>query len=272
MAQSISSLPPSSPSRRSGRPSRRPSVDRLIAARNRRVERYRAVVRPLAVHYARCSPESIDDLLQVGLMGLIRAAELYSEERQTPFEAFARPHIRGAILHYLRDSAPLVRLPRRQAELQERFNRLCHSPSAGVAGGNGTDVLCRALGVSGEEWQRLEVQRLLARPANLDDPELAEAVAASAVQEAPADALPCAGQVPVAELLALLEPRQSLVVRQVVLGGWSYRRLGRQMEVSPMTVKRLLHKGLEQLRQQMDAPGFRPGNRPDRGASAAPGW
>jgi RNA polymerase sigma-B factor len=234
------------------------------------VERYQAVVRPLAVHYARCTPESIDDLLQVGLMGLIRAAELYNEDRQIPFEAFARPHIRGAILHYLRDAAPLVRLPRRQAELQERFNRLRRHPALLGDGPSGLAALCRSLGVTGAEWQRLEVQRLLARPANLEDPALAEAVAAASAAADPAPE--GSGPVSVADLLARLEPRERLVVRRVVLGGWSYRRLGRQMEVSPMTVKRLLQKGLEQLRQHLDAAGLRPGDRPDRGASAAPGW
>ncbi|MBW4529534.1 MAG: sigma-70 family RNA polymerase sigma factor [Aphanothece saxicola GSE-SYN-MK-01-06B] len=237
------------------------------ASRNRRVEQYRAVVRPLALHYSRCSRESFDDLLQVGLMGLIRAAELYREDRHTPFEAFARPHIRGAILHYLRDAAPLVRLPRRQAELQERFNKLQHHPMLQRDPGQGITVLSQTLGVTATEWHRLEVQRLLARPANLDDPSLAESVSAYATVE------PCglesAGP-SVATLLALLEPRQRLVVRQVVLAGWSYRRLGRQMEVSPMTVKRLLHKGLEELRLHLEDRGFNPGGRPDRGASAVP--
>ena len=53
-------------------------------------------------------------------------------------------------------------------------------------------------------------------------------------------------------LLAQLEPRQRQVVRQVVLDGCSYRHLARQMQVSPMTVQRLLQRGLERLRQQLD--------------------
>jgi RNA polymerase sigma-B factor len=129
-------------------------------------------------------------------------------------------------------------------------------------------MLSRTLGVTPTEWRRLELQRLLARPANLDDPALVEAVAASTASES------CRQEEPgpsVTMLLDLLEPRQQLVVRQVVLAGWSYRRLGRQMEVSPMTVKRLLHKGLEQLRLELDARGLNPADRPDRGASAAPG-
>ncbi|MDM7952156.1 MAG: sigma-70 family RNA polymerase sigma factor [Cyanobium sp. CZS 25K] len=239
------------------------------ARRNHRVEQYRAVVRPLALHYARCCRESFEDLLQVGLMGLIRAAELYSEDRQTPFEAFARPHIRGAILHYLRDAAPLVRLPRRQAELQERFNRLRHHPALEADPGRAITVLSRTLGITPAEWRRLEVQRLLSRPANLDDPVLAEAVTGQTADEPEREE---AADISITRMLALLEPRQQLVVRQVVLAGWSYRRLGRQMEVSPMTVKRLLHRGLEQLRLQLEAGGLSPDGRPDRAASAVPGW
>lgn len=249
-------------------PSCRQTLPAAAARRNRRVEQYRAVVRPLALHYARCSRESFEDLLQVGLLGLIRAAELFNEDRRTPFEAFARPHIRGAILHYLRDAAPMVRLPRRQAELQERFNRLSRHPILLADPGRGITLLSGTLGVTPAEWQRLELQRLLARPANLDDPCLVEAVASQTASG------PCRQEEPgpsAAMLLGLLDPRTQLVVRQVVLAGWSYRRLGRQMDVSPMTVKRLLHKGLEQLRRELDARGLTPGDQPDRGASAAPG-
>jgi RNA polymerase sigma-B factor len=232
------------------------------------VERYRAVVRPLAIHYSRCCRESVDDLMQVGLMGLIRAAELYNEDRATPFEAFARPHIRGAILHYLRDAAPLVRLPRRQAELQERFNRLRSHPALLADSSRGIAALCRTLGITPAEWQRLEVQRLLARPVNLDDPTLGDNLAApEESQPAHEEESPS----PVAAMLAFLEPRQRLVVQQVVLAGWSYRRLGRQMQISPMTVKRLLHRGLEELRLRLDGESVSPGDRPGRGASAAPG-
>jgi RNA polymerase sigma-B factor len=232
------------------------------------VERYRAVVRPLALHYSRCCRESVDDLMQVGLMGLIRAAELYREDRATPFEAFARPHIRGAILHYLRDAAPLVRLPRRQAELQERFNRLRSHHSLLADSGQGIAVLCRTLGITPAEWQRLEVQRLLARPVNLEDPTLVDILTTPEdIQPTKAGGASCS----VETMLGWLEPRQRLVVRQVVLAGWSYRRLGRQMQVSPMTVKRLLHRGLEQLRLYLDREGISPGDRPGRGASVAPG-
>lgn len=237
-----------------------------VAQRNHRVELYRNLVRPIALHYASCSRESSDDLQQVGLLGLIRAAELYRQERETPFSAFARPHIRGAILHYLRDCAPVVRLPRRQAELQERIQRLLEAAAPALEPGPREAQVRQKLGLSEQQWQLLAQQRQLNRPMPLEG-ELLEWV------EAPEQSVPAvAPAIPAVDtLLAQLEPRQRQVVRQVVLAGWSYRRLAQQMQVSPMTIQRLLRRGLAQLRSQLDHQALRPATLAGSVESAAPG-
>lgn len=242
------------------------SRNRLLLQRNRRVETYRDLVRPLAIHYARCSRESSQDLIQVGMLGLIRAAELFRSDRATPFEVFARPHIRGAILHYLRDVAPCVRLPRRQAELQERLTKLRQRCQADPQQGASPEELRRRLGVDAEQWRLLLQHRQMNRPGPLD----AEQFAAV---PAPTQELPMAtsgsGPASVEALLAVLEPRQRWVVRQVVLAGWSYRRLGVEMNVSPMTVQRLLRRGLDRLRQHLDGAELSSGIPADLFASGS---
>ncbi len=234
----------------SGRPASRATArTAALRRRNRRVESHRNLVRPLAVHYARRCQESWEDLLQVGLLGLIRAAELYRPDQGTPFEAFARPHIRGAILHYLRDEAPSVRLPRRQAELQERLQRLERQQGWQDSGATAAG-LRRHLGVDEERWGLLQRHRQMCRPLPLEDARLEEL---AAPQESEGEER----LVVLRELLERLDPRQRQVVRQVVLGGWSYRRLAAQMQISPMTVQRLLHRGLASLRQQLEARELR---------------
>ena len=103
------------------------------ARRNQRVESHLHLVEPWVRRYSRRSAEAADDLRQVALEGLIRAAERFNGDKQVPFEAFARPHIRGAVLHYLRDCSHVIRIPRR---LQERrlsadelpLKRVAYSP------------------------------------------------------------------------------------------------------------------------------------------------
>ena len=43
-----------------------------------------------------------------GILGLIKAYNRYDAQRGAPFPSFAKPHIRGAILHFLRDRVGLI--------------------------------------------------------------------------------------------------------------------------------------------------------------------
>ena len=95
-----------------------------IQRRNRVVERHLELAQRLARNFSQRTGLDQDDLFQVAVLGLIKATKAYRSETNVPFEAFARPHVRGAILHYLRDSVAMVRLPRR---LEEQAQRLSHT-------------------------------------------------------------------------------------------------------------------------------------------------
>jgi RNA polymerase sigma-B factor len=235
-----------------------------LRRRNQRVEASRNLVRPIALHYAGCTGECAEDLLQVGLLGLIRAAELYRVDRAVPFEAFARPHVRGAILHYLRDASPGVRLPRRQAELQCRLVRLEDRLRSEAGKAPDPEELRRALGLTAEQWQRLVAMRQFRRTVPLE----AEGLTLPAVPSPePVEEL-CRSRQRVEQLLEVLDHRQRRAVQGVVLAGLSYRRLGKEMGVSPMTVQRLLRRGLDRLRDHLEGGGLSP-RRPVRHAASA---
>jgi RNA polymerase sigma-B factor len=221
----------------------RPTRD--TQARDRLLISHRPLVTPIAHHYAQVSPEPVEDLMQVGLIGLLRAAEGYDPASQVPFDSYARHHIRGAILHHLRDRAWLVRLPRRQAERQ-----WCQRQ----------DVTDLAL----QRW------RAMTRPLSLETlqreqrPETAEGTGVSTT-EAPATAGDPDGpyvpnrlarawhQCSADQLLALVGSRQRRVLRHVVLDGWSYRRTASALKVSAPTVQRLLHRALAELQGQLSS-------------------
>ena len=162
-----------------------------------------------------------------------------------------------------------MRLPRRQAELQDRLLRLQRERQG--QGGASLAELGGLLGVDGDHLALLLRQRQLNRPLPLE-PELEEQLEAPEGPEQPGDTLVGALGVEggAERLLARLEPRQRLVVRQVVLGGMSYRELGRRMAVSPMTVQRLLQRGLERLRTELADPALSSCLSGGRGRSAAP--
>jgi len=237
-----------------------------ISRRNERVAGYRELVRPIALHYSALSPECPDDLIQVGLLGLIRAAELYLPSLGTPFSAFARHHIRGAILHYLRDQAGAIRVPRRQQELEDKLRQLLRCRQAqGLPAPSEADIRS-ALDLDAVQWERFERLRCLGKAVSLDD----HAVEMAAPEQ---PAVESSDQGEAMAVLERLEPIHQAVVRKVVIEGQSLRRTANALNVSPMTVHRRLRFALGLLRSQLDggAGALSSELRPRPCSSAAPG-
>jgi RNA polymerase sigma-B factor len=64
--------------------------------------------------------ELLEDLIQVGTIGLIHAIDRYDAERGVPFVGYAIPTIVGEMRRHLRDRASTVRIPRDVQELRPR--------------------------------------------------------------------------------------------------------------------------------------------------------
>jgi RNA polymerase sigma-B factor len=83
------------------------------ASRRRLIERHLPLVRSIARRHG-AAGEPFEDLVQVGSIGLIKAADRYDASRGVAFGAFAAPFVAGEIRHHLRDRCAPVRVPRRQ--------------------------------------------------------------------------------------------------------------------------------------------------------------
>src|SRR5262249_43738504 len=80
-------------------------------ARERLIESYLPLVRTVARRYAGRG-ESLDDLVQIGALGLIRASDRFDASRGVAFATFAAPAIDGEIRRHLRDRSSSLRIPR----------------------------------------------------------------------------------------------------------------------------------------------------------------
>ena len=190
-------------------------MNRQQIKRNARVECHMRLVEPLARRYAAKSGQDPDDLQQVGLLGLLRAAERYEGQRDIPFSAFARPHIRGAILHYLRDKAAVIRIPR-------------------AVQNSGRDL--------GSGFNAASQQRRLQ---SLDDEEISQ----EPVDCSDMDRSDHRRQL--AQALRQLSRPEKVALVEVILKGHSLRDVASQTGVSAMTIQRRVKRGLAQLRQRI---------------------
>jgi RNA polymerase sigma-B factor len=85
-------------------------------ARERLVALYLPLVRSLAGRYAHRG-ETVEDLVQVGSIGLLEAIDRFDPMRGSDLASYAIPTITGEIKRHLRDRSTIVRMPRRQSEL-----------------------------------------------------------------------------------------------------------------------------------------------------------
>ena len=84
-------------------------------ARRQLIERHLPLVRALARRLC-SSSEQLDDLAQVGAVGLIKAVDRFDPSRGTSLPAYATPTIVGEILRHLRDTGQPVHVPRSDRE------------------------------------------------------------------------------------------------------------------------------------------------------------
>ncbi|MDQ6933013.1 MAG: sigma-70 family RNA polymerase sigma factor [Candidatus Eremiobacteraeota bacterium] len=93
-----------------------PSGDR----RQQVIERYAYLcARGAKKFLRRC--EDREDLEQVAMIGLIKAADKFDPSLSTPFEAYAWLFIIGELMHYVRDHERIVRPPRKLRALEPKW-------------------------------------------------------------------------------------------------------------------------------------------------------
>ena len=82
------------------------------------------IVKKVARTLARRSTDPVEDIIQVGSLGLIKAIRLYNPEVSRNFKSYATYLITGEIRHYLRDKACMIKAPRAIQELAYRVHKL----------------------------------------------------------------------------------------------------------------------------------------------------
>lgn len=95
-------------------------------ARNTLIELNVSVVKFAAARF-RHRKEGMEEIVQVGMIGLIKAIDRFDLSREVEFTTFAIPYITGEIKRFLRDTSWAVHVPR---DLQERRLALAKATEA----------------------------------------------------------------------------------------------------------------------------------------------
>jgi len=191
-----------------------------LRRRNQQIQNHLHLVRPIARHYAQQTGHDQDDLLQVGCLGLIKASTRFEPQRGCSFSSFAKPHIRGAILHFLRDKVGLIRLPR---AVEERAMQVVRNPEVCM---NAADALDLHHYRHKHHWVEFNDDLVDETPDGIEMVERSEA------------------WVSVRKMFRTIGHEDQRAVQMVVIDGLSLRKTAQHLGVSAMTVQRRVKRGL----------------------------
>jgi RNA polymerase sigma-B factor len=91
------------------------------SAREMLVERHLPLVRSLARRYAGRG-EALEDIEQVGAIGLLKAIDRYELSREVALTTYATPNVVGEIKRHFRDKGWAIRIPRGLQELNAKMS------------------------------------------------------------------------------------------------------------------------------------------------------
>lgn len=208
---------------------------RTPSAQRRRITSHLALVTPIAIGYACRTGQDRDDLIQVGRLGLIRAAQRFEPGMGVAFSAFAKPHIRGAILHYLRDSIGLVRLPRRlQETAQNLIKQERDNPDGAARKAAAVNRLALDTYRSQTTWASID-DLLPVQAWNAETDDEWESLLRRERHEV------------LSRCWKQLRPLEQKCLQSVVIEGQSLRCAALELGISAMTVQRRVKQGLSAL-------------------------
>jgi RNA polymerase sigma-B factor len=214
--------------------------------RARLIEAYLPLVRALARRYAH-SGERLDDLVQVGSIGLIEAIDRFEPDRGLDLGCFAVPTITGRIRNHLRDRSSTIRVPRRATELRSRLRphrealslRLSREPTLGE--------LARAADMAeGDVEDAIATERACAVLPLPEEERVAEAVLGSAPREDAFDS--SENRLLLAAGFRTLTERERRILHLRFYAGLSQAEIARELGLSQIHVSRLIRASLERMR------------------------
>jgi len=211
------------------------------------------MARTLAWRY-RCRGVDLDDLVQVANVGLVKAVKGYLPGPDTDFRWYAMPTIRGELRRHFRDTAWMVRPPRRIQDLQTAINGSESELAAKLHRWPNHQDLAEALDVPVEQIADAQSAQGCFRPVSLDAAPNVSSMASIGNLTDETDTYRLVDQLEVLRpAVADLPVRDRLILQRYFVDHRTQAEIGAEIGVSQMQVSRLLRQILLVLRSALAA-------------------
>ena len=222
------------------------------------VEAYDGLVRFLARRF-QSRGEPLDDIVQVGYVGLMKAIDGFNPDLGNEFTTYATPTIGGEIKRYFRDKAWSIRFPRRLQELNQHVLRMDDAMRAELGRAPSVAEIAERLGVSTDDVLEAVEMGNAHAPVSIDAAigggggegtgrSLAEAIGGDDENLERVEMRELLGRA-----MAHLSERERRIMSLRFFEELSQAEIAKRLGISQMHVSRLQRAALEQLREHLPA-------------------
>ncbi|CAN5222149.1 N/A [soil metagenome] len=233
---------------------RRYHHDGDVEARERLIEQYLPLVRSLARRYS-YRGEQLEDLVQVGCIGLIKAIDRFDVDRGVELTTYATPNIIGEIKRHFRDKGWSIRVPRGLQELNVKLSKLIEELTVQLERSPTIPELAKAASVEEEEvLEALETGQAystlsLSAPSSGDDNEDLDPL--ESLGELEPEYEVSEDRAVLAPGLRVLDERERKILHLRFYDGLTQSQIAQQVGISQMHVSRLIRRSLEKMRAEI---------------------
>ncbi|CAL9535550.1 RNA polymerase sigma factor SigF [Streptomyces sp. enrichment culture] len=224
-------------------------------ARNTLIEMNMSLVRYAAGRFRSRGPEEMEDIVQVGMIGLIKAIDRFELSREVEFTSFAIPYIVGEIKRFFRDTSWSVHVPRRLQEARVQLARATEELRSRLGRTPTTAELATLMSLTEAEVNEARLAANGYNSASLDaaigsEPD-GESVLADFIGAEDAALGLVEDFHALAPMIADLDERERKIVHWRFVEELTQAEIGERLGCSQMHVSRLLSRTLKRLRAGM---------------------
>jgi len=223
------------------------------AIREKLVMIHQNLVRYLASKFANRG-ESLEDLVQVGLIGLVNAVDRFDPSRGTKFSTFATPTIVGEIRRHFRDNAWSLKVPRRLQELNAAASKASEKLGQRLVRPPSVQDIANEIGATEEETlaalelgNAYETVSLDSKLSNEDD--AGQQTLAEFLGETDSGIEDIETLSDLTQAMERLEPRERAIIYYRFFRDMPQTEVAKKLNISQMHVSRLQQKALKRLKE-----------------------
>lgn len=225
-----------------------------LTARDELVTNHLNLVRFLAAKFKNRG-ESMEDLIQVGTIGLINAIDRFDPDQGNEFTTLATPTIMGEIRRHFRDKGWSVHVPRRLQENSAKVTKAIETLTSDLQHSPSTQEVAEYLGLSVEEvLEAMEASgaySAISLDVSNSDDEDAPPIMDKLMSEED-DFQASDDRIVLADVIKDFSPREQEVINMRYREGLTQVEIAEKLGISQVQVSRLLRRTLQKIRLKLE--------------------